>query len=180
MSDLVLALPRSWLNSSGAMYATVPASLLLVVKYVELLQRASPKSAILATPPAVKSTFAGLRSRCTMPKECRYCRPRAMSKARASARRRPTRLGPWIKLLNVPAMSSSTMKMRGGRRQPPYKCTTFGCESRESSWNSRLSDSCAHVIMCMTRVSQRTLRAEPTALTSFPALLPRNCPSTSA
>eukprot|EP00955_Chlamydomonas_euryale_P070228 360688-Chlamydomonas_euryale.AAC.6 len=44
------------------MYATVPASIFLVLRYVLYLQRASPKSAIFATPSAVIKMLPGLRS----------------------------------------------------------------------------------------------------------------------
>eukprot|EP00242_Pyramimonas_sp_CCMP2087_P007713 CAMPEP_0198220254 /NCGR_PEP_ID=MMETSP1445-20131203/78303_1 /TAXON_ID=36898 /ORGANISM="Pyramimonas sp., Strain CCMP2087" /LENGTH=72 /DNA_ID=CAMNT_0043897979 /DNA_START=60 /DNA_END=275 /DNA_ORIENTATION=- len=40
---------------------------------------AKPKSDTLTVPSEVKRRLAGLRSRCTMPSECKYFMPRAVS-----------------------------------------------------------------------------------------------------
>ncbi len=115
-------------SCSGAMYAGVPMTPLVRVSAASVT-RATPKS-ITRGPSRPSSTFAGLKSRCTMPAACTAAS--AVAVATASRRRSPPACRPasWS---DGPSTYSVTMYGRGPSEASSTWATQNGSTRRAAS-----------------------------------------------
>ena len=111
---------------SGAMYAGVPMNACDCVRSV-VPRFASPKSATFGSPSAVRSTFAGFRSRWTMPSACAAATPRAIFSTSTAASR--SGMGPPTSRRSSEPPDRYSIAMNGPPACSPnsYTCTTCGC-----------------------------------------------------